>query len=370
MNKKYRLSTALDIDDLLMECTGYAIKLANEKYNFDPPLTIYEKDRWGEVGTRIDCIYPYFSDPDFYRTQPVYEGAKEFVRKLTQMAEVFICTAVPPEFMGIRAQRIMEEFPEILPDHIYMGARKDNIHTDILFDDAMHNILKSKAKYPILMRRPWNQEATGMLAVNHYDEFLKIVELIAESYSAVVQNEESKINSDIVVLVGPAGSGKTKLATRFLEENDNFEKLISYTTKDPTALQKNTWYSYVPLEEFRCMCDRGEMLESTMYAGHGYGSKMEDVEKILKKGKRVITTMDICGAMALKTHFKNATTIFIKRDKKGVMANILNKNCSTEDKINRLLALEYVDKNAALCDYVINFENYDDALNQLNELLK
>ena len=100
------------------------------------------------------------------------------------------------------------------------------------------------------------------------------------------------------------------------------------------------------------------------------GSKMEDVEKILKKGKRVITTMDICGAMALKTHFKNATTIFIKRDKKGVMANILNKNCSTEDKINRLLALEYVDKNAALCDYVINFENYDDALNQLNELLK
>ena len=71
-------------------------------------------------------------------------------------------------------------------------------------------------------------------------EFLKIVELIAESYSAVVQNEESKINSDIVVLVGPAGSGKTKLATRFLEENDNFEKLISYTTKDPTALQKKS----------------------------------------------------------------------------------------------------------------------------------
>ena len=32
MNRKYKLSTALDIDDLLMECTSYAIKLANEKY--------------------------------------------------------------------------------------------------------------------------------------------------------------------------------------------------------------------------------------------------------------------------------------------------------------------------------------------------
>ena len=38
MNRKYRLSTALDIDDLLLECIPYAIKLANEKYKFDPPL--------------------------------------------------------------------------------------------------------------------------------------------------------------------------------------------------------------------------------------------------------------------------------------------------------------------------------------------
>ena len=40
MNRKFRLSTALDVDDLLMECIPYAIKLANEKYQFDPPLTI------------------------------------------------------------------------------------------------------------------------------------------------------------------------------------------------------------------------------------------------------------------------------------------------------------------------------------------
>lgn len=369
MNKKYKLSCALDVDDILMECTSYAIKLANEKYKFDPPMTIYEKTSWGLLGTRIDTIYPYFTDAEFYRTQPVYEGAKEFVRKLSQMTEVFICTAVPPEYMGIRAQRIREEFPEIPSDHIYMGARKDNIHTDILFDDAMHNILNSKAKYPVLMRRPWNQESTGMLAVNYYDEFLKIVEIIAESYS-VKPSESSTDSSNIVVLVGPSGSGKSKIATRFLSENDSFEKLVSYTTKDPTAVEENSWYNYVSLEDFRKMCDSGEMLQSTMYAGHGYGSKKDDVEKIINSGKRVLTTMDICGAMSLKTHFKNVTTIFIKRDKRGLMKNILRKNCSIDDKVNRLTALEYVDKNAALCDYVINFESYDDALKQLKEILK
>ena len=368
MNRKYRLSTALDVDDILMECTSYAIKLANEKYKFDPPMTIYEKNRWGKLGTRADSIYPYFDDPEFYRTQPVYEGAKEFVRRLIKMTEVFICTAVPPKFMGIRAQRIMEEFPEIPADHIYMGARKDNIHTDILFDDAMHNILTSNAKYPVLMRRPWNQEATGMLAVNYYDEFLKIVEIIAESYSAkpCIQNNQ---DSDIVVLVGPSSSGKSKIATRFLAENSNFEKLPSYTTRDITALEANQWYNYVSVEEFRNMCDSGQMLQSTMYAGHGYGSKKEDIQRILDSGKRVLTTMDICGAMSLKTQFKNVTTIFIKRDQRALMTNILQKNSSVEDKVNRLIALEYVDKNAALCDYVISFENYEEAYKQLCEIL-
>ena len=351
-----------------MECTSYAIRLANEKYKFDPPMTIYEKATWGKLGTRIDSIYPYFSDPEFYRTQPLYEGAKEFVRALCQKTDVFICTAVPPEFMGIRARRIMEDFPEIPVDHIYMGARKDNIHTDILFDDAMHNILSSNAKYPVLMRRPWNQEATGMLAVNHYDEFLKIVDVIAESYS-VKAGASSFESSDIVVLVGPSGSGKSKIATRFLSESRDFEKLVSYTTKDPTAVEENEWYNYVSLEEFRHMCDSGEMLQSTMYAGHGYGSKKVDVEKIIKQGKRVLTTMDICGALSLKTHFKNVTAIYIKRDKKALMTNILRKNSSIEDKVNRLTAIEYEDKNAALCDYVINFASYDDAVEQLHQIL-
>ena len=367
MSRKYRLSTALDVDDILVECTSYAMRLANEKYQFDPPITIHEKTSWGRNGSRADVIYPYFSDENFYRTQPVYEGAKEFVRKLSQMTEVYICTAVPPEFMGIRAQQILREFPEIPQDHIYMGFRKDKIHTDILFDDAMHNILTSSAKYPILMRRPWNQEATGMLAVNNYDEFLKLVEVIAESYS--VAEDGDAPDTRIVVLVGPSGSGKSKIATQFLNQTDRYEKLVSYTTKDPTAVEENEWYNYVSVDTFLQMCDSGEVFQSTMYAGHGYGSRKADVEQILAKGKRVLTTMDICGAMALKTYFKNVTTIYIKRDKKALMANILRKHCSVEDKVNRLTAIDYEQKNAEICDYVIDFQSYDDAVRQLCDIL-
>ncbi|MBO5868980.1 MAG: guanylate kinase, partial [Oscillospiraceae bacterium] len=203
MNRKFPLSTALDIDDVLMECIPYAIRLANEKYQFDPPLSIYEVDRWGTLGTRADVIFEFFHDPEFFRTQPAIKGAREFVKKLCQMTEVFVSTAVYPEYMSIRAQRIHELFPEIPQDHIYMGSRKDKIDVDILFDDGMHNVSRSNAAYPILMRRPWNQHATGVLAVNTYDEFLKMVEVIADSYSS--KTATTLDQPGIVVLVGPSG---------------------------------------------------------------------------------------------------------------------------------------------------------------------
>ena len=367
MSRKFRLATALDIDDLLMECTSYALKLANEKYKYDPPIDLYEVEHWGRHGTRVDVMYEFFNDPDFYRTQPVYPGAKEFVRKLSQMTEVFVSTAIPPEFMGIRAKRIMEEFPEIPADHIYMGSRKDKIQVDILFDDAMHNILNSSAKYPILMRRPWNRDATGMLAVNNYDEFLRLVEVISESYSIHKHTDLSE--PGIVVLVGPSGSGKSKIATKVLEQTDKFQKLVSYTTNDPTAVEENQWYNYVSVDTFRAMCSSGEMFQSSMYAGHAYGSRKQDVQAILDSGRHVLTTMDIGGAMSLKTHFKNVVTIYIQRDKKALMSAILRKNSTIEDKVNRLISIESEKQNAEICDYIVSFENYDEAAQKILQIL-
>ena len=206
-----------------------------------------------------------------------------------------------------------------------------------------------------------------MLAVNNYESFLKVVEVIANSYQ--VPTDPASNDHRIVVLVGPSGSGKSKIATRFLERCDQYEKLVSYTTKDPTALEENKWYNYVSVDTFRQMGESGELVESTMYAGHGYGSRKADVDAILGRGKRVLTTMDICGAMSLKTYFDKVVSIYIKRDKKALMANILRKNSSIEDKVNRLSAIEYEEHNAELCDYVVSFDSYDDAVAQLCEIL-
>lgn len=359
MDRKYKLSIALDIDDVLMECVPYAIRLANEKYEFDPPLSIYEIDRWGKLGTRADVIFEFFEDPEFFRNQPVLEGAKEFVHKLTQIAEVFVATSIKPEFMGIRASRIMEEFPEISPNHIYMGNRKDKIDVDILFDDGMHNVFHSNAAYPILLRRPWNQQATGILAVNTYDEFLKLVEVIVDSYRGGIERYTLSQPS-AVVLVGSTGSGKNEIAKALLERTDCFEKLVSYTTN-----KNESAYHYVTTDEFVAMREAGELFESTVYANSHYGSKKSDIESILAKGKHVLTVMDICGAMSLKTNFPNVITIYIKRDKREVLRDIVSRELPVEEKVNRIIAIDSEAQNAEICDYIVKVTTYEDAADQI-----
>ena len=364
MNRKFRLSTALDVDDLLMECVPYAIRLANEKYKFDPPLTIYEVDHWGTLGTRADVIFEFFKDPEFFRSQPVIKGAKEFVRKLSKMTEVFVSTSVYPEFMSIRAQRIMEEFPEIPQNHIYMGSRKDKIDVDILFDDGMHNVAASNAAFPILMRRPWNQCATGVLAVNNYDEFLKLVEVISDSYSYRTKAELTD-EPGIVVLVGPSGSGKTEIAQQLLKKNKQFEKLVSYTTDATVGMHGDGWYHYLSLESFRQMRDDGEIFESTMYAGHNYGSCKSDVEQILARGHHVLTVMDICGATSLKTNFSNVITVYIQQEKEVLLRNLLNKPLNLDEKVNRIMALEAEQRNADICDYTVPVTTYPETARKI-----
>ena len=93
------------------------------------------------------------------------------------------------------------------------------------------------------------------------------------------------------------------------------------------------------------------------------------MQAILASGKHVLTTMDICGAMSLKTHFPNVTTIYMKRNKKLLIASLLRKNSSIEDKVNRLIAIETEKQNAEICDYVVSFDAYDQAVGQLCEIL-
>ena len=165
----------------------------------------------------------------------------------------------------------------------------------------------------------------------------------------------------IVLISGPSGSGKNEVAGTLLRQCPQFEKLVSYTTAPTVAQRQDRNYHYVSEEDFRRMHDDGAFFESTTYAHHAYGSRQEDVEAILTQGKHVLTVMDICGAMALKTLFPHVITIYIQRDKKELIKTILDSNSTTEDKANRLLFIEAESRNAQICDYTVQYDTPEQA---------
>ena len=107
-----------------------------------------------------------------------------------------------------------------------------------------------------------------------------------------------------------------------------------------------------------------------MYAGHGYGSKKADVEKIISDGKIVVAAMDICGAMSLKTNFKNVVTVYIKRDERSLLESILEKKCSNPDKVNRIISIDDERRNEEICDFVVDYTDADCCAEAILKLIK
>ena len=350
-----KLRIGIDVDDVLYECVKYAMERANEDYGINPPLEEREMRAWGPSGTRVDVIFKYFSDTNFYETQPIVEGAQEFIRKLSERAEVFFVTAVYPEAMTVRALRLIKDFPEVPKDHIIMGSRKDLIPLDIMLDDGGHNIENSKSTYPVLMRKPWNHHLTGGLAVNNFEEFLTVLDTIAPM--APVRHETFK-DKKIYVLVGPSGSGKTKII-RNLEEIGFAKRAKSYTTRERRHGEEGDGYYYISEEEFQEMSEKKEFLESTRYAWNAYGTTYTEIDQILEKDENVVMAMDICGAMAVKNAYSDkAVLVFVDRPEAEVLRSIINRKTTTDEKVRRIQALDDEMKNESLCD--VTFNNYHD----------
>lgn len=363
--KNYRFTVALDVDDVLLPCVGLACEIANKEFKLDPPLTQDEVNNWNLKGTRAEVIRKYFDDPEFFKKQKPYPGAQEFVRRLSKKAEIFITTAIPAEAMGIRVSQIKKFFPQITPENIIPVYRKDVINVDFMLDDGGHNILASNAKYPVLLRRPWNQHLTGLLAVNTYDEFLNLMDCIKETY---MDSDIYFAKPTVLALVGPSGSGKTAITTELLK-NDRYRKPISATTRPRRLNESENAYHFVSKEEFEKMRADGRFAETTMYANNYYGVELSSISDTLKDGKHCVIPIDISGAFALKMQFRTAI-FYVKRDKKMLINTLLKRITSgesTEDDItDRIISLDHEKSNEILCDYVI--DNTSSLENSIKEI--
>jgi len=345
-----KLRIAIDFDDCLGDCNGYALRETNQKYGLN--LSLEEIVAWGKQGNDTDKRLECFENISFFERQPLLPGAKEFIQKLTANPnrDILIVTAIRPEFMLARAKRILEEFPELRPENIIMAARKEAIKVDVLLDDNPNHILNSIADYPVLFRRPWNQDLTGMLSINNYDEFLALVERIEKNRRITELTTREPL---AICLVGPSGSGKTCIAQE-LAKSPLFSIPKSCTTRSRRPNEPEAAYHFLSKAAFAQAKQAGKFLETTSYASESYGMMREEIERLWAVGKYAVMAIDICGANAMTAAFGNrAVSVFVSRKRQYVIAEILNRTTTNEDKLNRIMSLDYEYANQHLCDQVL-----------------
>jgi len=150
-----------------------------------------------------------------------------------------------------------------------------------------------------------------------------------------------KTSALFVVLSGPSGAGKSTLMQAFVEQNPEFVRCLSVTTRPVRGEERDgTDYIFVSDQEFADRVDRGQLLEHAQVFGkHSYGTPRSFVEEHLAVGRSVIKDVDVQGAFTIRGTFPGALHIFVvPPDRAEIESRLRSRGTEDEESIRRRLA--------------------------------
>ncbi len=104
----------------------------------------------------------------------------------------------------------------------------------------------------------------------------------------------------LFVLSSPSGAGKSTIARKLMENDDQLSMSVSATTRPPRPGEVDGKdYHFVDVPTFKDMVGDGEFLEWAHVFGHRYGTPRAPVEASLDAGCDVLFDIDWQGAQQL-----------------------------------------------------------------------
>ena len=128
-----------------------------------------------------------------------------------------------------------------------------------------------------------------------------------------MNNSKIKRLGIMLVISSPSGAGKTTLARKLLQQDQEIKLSVSVTTRKPRKIEKNKKdYIFIDESKFKSMVKSNELLEFAEVFGNNYGTPRDPVEKRIKNGKDVLFDIDWQGTQALREmEPKHLVSVFI-----------------------------------------------------------
>jgi guanylate kinase len=168
-----------------------------------------------------------------------------------------------------------------------------------------------------------------------------------------------------VVIAAPSGAGKTSLAQKLVERNDDIVFSVSATTRPQRAYERDgEHYYFVNDAAFDAMAAAGELLEWASVHDRRYGTPRMGVEDAIARGRYVVLDIDFQGARQVRRSFPDAVLIFVLPPSGEELRRRLSGRAS-EDRAQQLRRVHTARQELAAVnefEYVVVNDDFAEAL--------
>jgi len=154
----------------------------------------------------------------------------------------------------------------------------------------------------------------------------------------------------LLVIAGPAGSGKSTLCDRLVAERPEFSRVVTTTTRPPRPGEiDGVHYHFLPATEFRRRIAADDFLEWAQVHGDRddrlYGTLAASVLEPLAQGRSLVMSIDVQGVASLRhaaasnDRLRRAlATVFIVVDRARLVTRMRERAKDHDEEIARRLA--------------------------------
>lgn len=179
----------------------------------------------------------------------------------------------------------------------------------------------------------------------------------------------------LLVIAGPAGSGKSTLCDRLVEERPEFARVVTTTTRAPRAGEiDGLHYHFLTPTAFDARVAQGEFLEwAWVHGERRYGTLKSSVFDPLRAGQDLVMSIDVQGVESLRRVAtgdpalrRAMTTVFIVVERERLVARMRARAKDHEEEIIRRMATAEAElREASKFDFMIESRTRDEDFAEL-----